>query len=297
MNTERILFVVPGPISWATSRFRAYWISEHFPNSEVVLLEDIHKQVDLVRGIKWDVAIWLKFVDVEEAGMLRSFGTMNMWDSTDPVWWFDPDAAWPMLEATDFYSFSSKGLMEDFKMWCGRSGRHLPDTMKLEHYAGDGPRHIGPARKLIWFGHVNNRLSMAGPMINLNRLYAEGHEFELTIMDNLGDKGVMFEPPFPIHRVTFDVNTEAEILRAHDLAILPEYPGPWGKVKSNNKELTAYACGLAYSPGMTYNLLLDLVVDGKRRQANARSGRKMLEERYTTKHGANNLRELLRSVL
>ena len=115
----------------------------------------------------------------------------------------------------------------------------------------------------------------------------------LTTLDDVGDRMIMFNPPFEIKRLRFNLETEADVLKEHDLAILPPYPGPWGNCKSNNKKLTAGACGLASTNGMSYLELLNMVENADARDRSARSWREVVEERYTSEHGAENLREYL----
>jgi hypothetical protein len=245
---------------------------------------------------KFSHLIWLKQCDPGLASAAQKVGIPSVWDVTDPMWWFSPEHFWPVMEAVNGTITSSKGLAEDYAMWCGRKATCLPDTLSLDHYGDPRPRHEGKAKKMIWFGHHANRMTLFGPMTNLLRLQAQGDEFSLTIMDDAGPDMQIFNPSFPVTRIKFDLGTEAEILRDHDLAILPPYPGPWGKCKSDNKELTAGAVGLAAVSGLLWNHMHDYFHEPDRRNKWAQAQRKMVEERYTSAHGAERLGEYLASL-
>jgi hypothetical protein len=294
------LFIVPGPIYWATSRFRAYWLAPFFEDSDVIEFECLRRWPD---GIKpymyysgWTHLIWLKQCD---PALVRYYQQKHdipsLWDVTDPMWWFSPETSWEIAEAVQGVTTSSKGLAEDYFSWRGRRAHYLPDTVSLEHYGEPKNDHEGKAKKLIWYGHHANRMTLFGAMTNLMRLEAYGHDFTLTIMDDIGDDGKIFNAPW-ITRIKFNLDLEPEILKAHDLAILPPYPGPWGKCKSHNKQFTAGAAGLPYVSGLHWNQLLDFYNQPDRRRNQAYGERKMVEQRYRSAHGAHRLRKYLEKI-
>jgi hypothetical protein len=293
----KVLFVTPGPIEWATSRFRAHWLQPYFEDSKIMLYEglmamdmDVRTPV-ITEHIQPTHVVWLKQCDPRTVKILKKdFGIVSIWDVTDPMWWFSPEPSWEINKAVDGVITSSRGLAEDYGIWCGRSATPIDDHMNLEHYGNPRPPHEGVATKLIWYGHSNNRMTLFGVMTSLSRLIANGYKFSLTIMDDRGDEVKFFHG---VTRLKFDLKREAEILKEHDIAILPPYPGDWGKVKSNNKQLTAYACGLAVTTGLSYTRLRDLVKLPDKRNAQRLANRKMVEEGYTSRHGAYKLRQYL----
>ena len=107
--------------------------------------------------------------------------------------------------------------------------------------------------RFIWYGLAVNRVALFYGLVNLERLAANGHKIELTIMDDRPDQSWRVTDYFPIAHVQWRLEQENEIIANHDVAFLPPYPGPWGKVKSNNKTLTAWACGLPALSTHEYN--------------------------------------------
>ena len=291
----KLLFVVPGPIQWATSRFRAYWIQPHTPDSEIVLFSEISELAgDRLRDAlaPFDYVIWLKQCPIRLLKGNIKNGQKHWWDVTDPMWWFSPQWSSEIAEFVDGTIVSSRGLGEDFNLWKptkAKLSKRIDDHMNLDHYnivkqhANDGPA------KLIWFGLGINRFSLAAALPYLSRAWANGWKFSLTIMDNYNNDSWAKMVDFPIEHVRYDLDTEVEILAAHDIAVLPKYPGPWGGCKSINKRLTAYATGLPVVDGNDYHSILKLIDDPVLRQMQGDSNRRMVEERYTSERYARKL--------
>jgi hypothetical protein len=85
---------------------------------------------------------------------------------------------------------------------------------------------------------------------------------------------------FPVYYVQWSLEHENQVIASHDIAFLPPYPGPWGRVKSNNKSLTAWACGLPVSDGWDYEYLDELCANEVVRQQTTEQGRLKLEMSY-----------------
>jgi hypothetical protein len=126
---------------------------------------------------------------------------------------------------------------------------------------------------------MNNRMAIWGAVPNLERLVASGYPIELTVCDDRPDVEWQITQAFPMYNVRWSLEKENQILSNHDIALLPPYPGPWGQVKSNNKKLTAYACGLPAVSGFDYDELVLLMNPGVR-QATADEGFALVAEEY-----------------
>jgi hypothetical protein len=74
---------------------------------------------------------------------------------------------------------------------------------------------------------------------------------------------------------------------------LPPYPGAWGRVKSNNKALTAWACGLPVSDAQDYKALFALATIAANRERAADLGYKLLCKDYLVEQSAREWMELL----
>jgi len=252
-----ICFVTAGPIEWASSRMRAYWVAE-------ALRERGHEvEITQYPGRQYIAAnhaaiVWQKTVDFNLVRLNNQW--KHYWDVCDPSWWWQPNECRKCPGYRTAVVASSQALADDFNQWYGKDlAVCIPDRLKLSHFHTQRQhRDVSPVR-LIWFGIAANRVALWGARANLERLVANGHKIELTIFDDRPDVRFHFSDAFPIYHVQWSLDKEVEVLAAHDIALLPPYPGPWGEVKSNNKALTASACGLPETTGFDYRHLRHLV--------------------------------------
>ena len=131
-----------------------------------------------------------------------------------------------------------------------------------------------------------------GSLAALDRLKANGVTFSLTIFDDQPQQ--IWKAGFPIYHVDWNIEQENEILASHDIALLPPYPGAWGKVKSNNKPLTAWACGLPVANGENYHHLYELATRVTCREISAMEGMKALKKEYTIDKSVEQWKGLLK---
>ncbi len=246
----KILFIASGPVSWASARIRCFWVAPYL-NADVV---DIDAITEIPSG--YDVYIFQKAATCEYVKQARGYGKVIL-DLCDPVHWFSPKEVIQLLPHIDGITASSEALAVDIQEWLQRYGDYkpvtcIPDRMNMDHY----PIHrthsdVHPVR-FVWYGMAYNRVGLFEAHYTLCRLAAEGYQFELTIFDNAPGTKFIDDNTYPIYYVPWDLETENQVIAAHDIAILPNYPGEWGKVKSNNRTLTAIACGV---PVVTSNLI------------------------------------------
>lgn len=254
----KTLFVASGPIEWASARLRCFWPAQYMEGAKVVTASDVDALV--TETVAADALIYQKVFDPTIAKSARMLSKRVYWDLCDPLWWFSPDGCRSNLEHCDGVVLSSEALKTDFDEWSDGRVRSwcIPDRIKLYHYPLKRVHaEVSPVR-LIWFGLAVNRWALLSALANLERLAANGHKIELTIMDNQPGEWRVTDA-FPIYTVPWSLEQENEIIAAHDLAVLPPYPGPWGVVKSNNRTLTALACGVPWCSGLNYHDLENLV--------------------------------------
>ena len=285
----KILFVTPGPIEWATSRFRAHWLQPYLDADIIEYNTLMGLPLAWMDNLNvYDALVWLKQCD--PAIVETTPGVKHFWDVTDPMWWFSPQTSQEIVEVVGGTIVSSQALGENFSMWSGKRSYRIDDCMSLDHYVYTREHEDRKPTKLIWFGLAQNIISLYAGLANLSRLWANDVDFELTLLTNQ-DPGITAE--FPIYYVPFNLDTEAVILAEHDIAYLPPYPGPWGKVKSSNKAFTAFSAGLPVSDGFDYLTLLQLCNEPDLRQRQATSNRKMIEDMYTSEHAARKLLQVV----
>lgn len=282
MSDCPICFIAGGNLNNAGSRLRAYWPARFIPGAAVVHWERAGDDLPDARAY-----VFQKFVNVPVMASLRERGRLIFWDVCDPAWWFNPTDAREALAYVDGVVASSWPLADDYTRWSGRKASCIPDRLLLEHYDRQRRHAAADPVRLIWFGAAQNRMALYAAHANLERLVANGYRIALTICDNAPNAPfVDIEGVYPVYYTRWALESEAATLAAHDIALLPPYPGPWGAVKSNNKPLTAMACGLPSASGVDYSELRALVADEEARADYAADGRRLVEEFWNVERSA-----------
>lgn len=283
---HKVLFVTPGPIEWASSRIRAHWVAEHIEGAQVIEAEKFTNQ-------DADVYIFIKVQNSEIVRNLKADGKRVYWDICDPSHWFEPQESYETAETVDGIIASNNGLADDFNKWYGDDKAIvIRDRLRLEHYIPRRTISIDRPVRFVWFGANQNRFSLMAAMAPLQRLTADGIDITLTICDDhpttVWDFGI-----FPIYHTIWSLQNENKIICAHDIAILPDYPGAWGKVKSNNRFLSAMACGVVPTTGEDWNELYRLSVDPEYRKQIAAQGIKTVREHYDVRQSAQAWKDII----
>lgn len=247
----KILFIASGPVSWASARIRCYWVAPYL-RADVV---EINKIKEIPSG--YDVYIFQKAINTDLARQVKALGAKLVYDLCDPVHWFNPKEVIQLLPYIDGITASSEVLAVDIQEWLQRYGDYkpvtcIPDRINMDHYPMRRTHSDVHPVRFIWYGMAHNRVGLFEAHYTLCRLATEGYQFELTIFDNAPGTKFIDDNTYPIYYVPWTLETENQVIAAHDIAILPNYPGEWGKVKSNNRTLTAIACGV---PVVTSNLI------------------------------------------
>jgi len=285
-----ILFITPGPVEqWASSRLRCTWVAKYIENSYVIDGTQIHNT-----GIpKSKVYVWEKIGNPETMRLQREAGALVFWDLCDPVWWFSTNDCREIVNNVSGVVLSNHDLRADFDQWILDNNisvmtECIPDRLLLQHYNKQKIhtlQHTTPVR-FIWYGSAQNRVALFGAVAPLERLVADGFDIQLTIMDDRPDVRWDFTDKLPVYYTGWSLQHEVDIISSHDIALLPSYPGPWGAVKSNNKRLTAWACGLPATDGADYKYMFRLVDDPKERMLEARHGLTILQNEFDVKKSA-----------
>lgn len=282
-----VCFIAGGGMTNAGARLRAYWPARFIDGATVCTWQD-----DPPPAAAY---VFQKLVDLPLMARLRAAGAACFWDVCDPAWWFSPGEVREVLAHVTAVVASNDALADDLRAFAGpgRAVHTIVDRLLLEHYARQATHAEREPVRLIWFGAAQNRMALYAAHANLQRLQANGHRIALTICDNAPNMPMDIEGEYPVYYTRWSLETEAATLAAHDVALLPPYPGPWGAVKSNNKRLTAWACNLPVTAGTEYEALVGLVTDAGHRREMATVGRQAVEQRYRVEQSAAEWRALL----
>ena len=254
------LFITPGPISWASSRMRAHWVAEHM-DADTMQINEIIQQNHISPA--YNNYIFSKSFNNSIADILLERNMRLWWDICDPIHWFTPNEVRQFADRITGFVFSCDGLRDDFMAWYGETDKPvavIPDRVKLSHFTPRETISTDKPLRFIWFGAGQNRHSVISSFAYLDRLYANGVECILTIFDDAGRQQVEMAK-VPMQFINWDLRYESQVISSHDIAILPGYPGPWGKVKSNNKCVTAAACGVVPTHGEDWEELWTLATN------------------------------------
>lgn len=252
------LFISAGPIEWGSSRMRCWWPAKYM-DAEVVIW-NYPRQMEF--ATQYRNYIFQKYGAPDVQKRLLDMG-FNVWlDQCDPMWWFsDQSLMRAMFENATGAVFSSEALRLDFLDWWGENypTYTIPDRLELSHFTHKKSHAWTKPVRFIWYGVAQNRVALSAAWSNLSRLRINGYHVTLTVSDDRPDMPVTEQNDIPILQSTWQLDKEVPLIAGHDVALLPPYPGPWGKVKSNNKNITATACNVPYTDGQDYYELVRLM--------------------------------------
>ena len=182
----KFCFVVYGPITFASSRLRAYWPAEHLEGAVVC----DYATITTDRRPDADVYVFLKHGRPQAQADLLAAGKQVWWDACDPMWWFSPNEVRQIIAHVTGVTTSTAALASDFRQFSGMQAHVIPDRLKLEHYPMQ--REHGPQSpvRFVWYGIGVNRHSLLGAWANLCRLAANGYNVSLTLMDDYHGQGL-----------------------------------------------------------------------------------------------------------
>ncbi len=286
---DKIVFVAPGPITFASARLRAFWLE---PYLDCIIAEpDDQGRFEIPSDAR--AYVFSKALNHDGMRHLRDNGALIFWDCCDPVWWFGDHSE--TVKTIHAATFSNDALRSDFvRTFPGVKTYTIPDRLELSHYDQQREHKERSFLRLIWFGLWYNRFPIYGALSALERARKMfNFDFSLTICDDRPDKPLEYETDVPITYQRWKLDEEARTLAAHDLAILPPYPPPWGELKSNNKTLSAWAAGLPVTKCYQFERFLALMRNSELRESEKRHNLKVLKEHFDIRKSAEQWREIL----
>lgn len=290
----RVLFLTIGDRTWASSRYRSYWPADIWSDADAMQWRPGQAIPD-----SYDVYVWMKTGDPATMAKLASKGRTNIVEVCDPNWWFEPAAARAVFDQAQALVAATEPAGVDALAWYGSNLPLyvVPDRLTLAHYPLQRQHQKTPVIRFVWFGVSANRSALFAAVAYLDRLAAAGYQFTLTICDNSPEQRWQLSDRWPIANIPWSLEHENAILASHDVALLPPYPGPWGKLKTNNKWLTAWASGLPVADCQDWAYLELLTGNAQARQDAAAAGYDELTKRYQTRHTVEQWRTIIDDIL
>lgn len=265
----KILFLAYSNRDWPSSRIRAWDIADNWIEADCYLWSD-YKHLDL--NI-YDYIVLQKLPLPHILPLAKEHKVFL--DLNDPEWWLRETKTLiteylPHLQGV---IVSSEGLKKDFEETFDHPAIWIDDRQPF----AQGFRTHEPVEQptLVWFGSTGNRAPCLNPIgETFHRLLAEDINFKLLIID--GEPNTQYiNEPWCFH-MPWTRGIHSWLCNA-DIALLPDYPGPWGPMKSMNKQYTAHWAGLPVSKGIDYFRLKKLILDYQYRVKIGRENRRTAE--------------------
>jgi hypothetical protein len=284
---------------WASSRLRGFWLQDSAPETFKVVPPGAEFPEN-GGGLNGHQALIFQKRHAQTDRLLAEMAKMKglavIFDLTDPLHWFAPESVKAMADLADVVVCSSAGLADLVRAdLAPKRVEVIVDRMKPSYHPT--PAEHGERDRVVcaWFGLSANRASLVGAVPILNYCGALGLTFTLRVIDDQPGLPLEIggEPPFEVDQVAWTLETFHAHLTACDIALLPPYPGPWGAVKSNNKQATAWWAGLPTVTGFDPIELGRLIQDAKLRAEVGARKRAVAERDYDIAQSVDEWRSLL----
>jgi len=252
-----------GPIEWGSSRIRVYWVSESWDDAELLLgLEEEPDLADTRVVITQHKSLrphgWREFYR-----LCRSRGIRVVADVCDPMWFFMPQGL-ALMQEVDMIVASNDGLAKQARQDLGLPTMCIPDRHKIEAYTVKEHKETD-CPILLWHGTAWNRAALWNCVIELNQLWAAGYNFKVVLVDQMPNAGTFLgalSPYSQVERIEWKLDTfYSEVLPSADIGLVPGFPGKWGTLKSNNKEVCFWVAGVPTVKGDNLPHLARLIED------------------------------------
>ena len=294
---NKIAILTNGPRAWASSRIRGWWLHDAAPlRIHAYGPGDPMPQID-----ECETVVFQKRqadIDIERALRYKAEGRTVIYDLTDPMWWWYPEQVRAMFRAADCVTVSSPGLLEAVKAAPEvKRAVYIADRMLASHHPTLAQHEEKDKTVLVWFGSSSNRIGLEG-YLELLGYVAHLKPIELRIIDDAPQAQIRVSgmDHFTITHVPWTLETFHAQMTACDIAFIPQFPGPWGLMKSNNREVTAAWCGLPYVDGFDLGVMADLIDHPEKRREIAIVNRARVVETYETEQSVQELEALVREL-
>lgn len=219
--TEKKIGIYPqrfytGEKHCASDRIRAEWVIKASDKFEYYR-----------EGNDYEAVIFHKAVDEIE----RYKGGIKLLDICDDVWKKD-STFFKKIKSVDAIIVSTPGLKEELKKHTDKEIFIIGDGHYLEHYKTRAEnKHTKQAKEVVWFGYAQNSHCLAPFFKTIKQRKLKLKAVSQCQLPPLNNADIF---------VKWDIDTYIEEISKADFAILPVN----GKLKSNNKDITAILAGI-----------------------------------------------------
>tara|TARA_Y100000310_G_C20698933_1_gene827873 strand:- start:3859 stop:4731 length:873 start_codon:yes stop_codon:yes gene_type:complete len=269
------LFIPTFPRTWPSARMRFWQLCDAWEEADCYLWNnELPSNFD-----EYDLFVFGKDINkeiIDAVKLLKSKGKIVCYDVCDPYWWWNK-LYYNSVKLFDKVIVSGRGLKDDIDKTFDIDSIFIPDRMP---YIDEVKVHESTdVVRLAWFGMSENRSMCLHPVgVIFRRLLLHGLSFKLVIIDDEPDTKYVNED-WMEHRRWSLARVNDDLLSC-DIAFLPDYAGPRGNVKSDNKIALAGWLGLPCHNGMDYHSLSRLMVDDRFRAEEGKKARKYSEENF-----------------
>lgn len=287
----RVGFVPSSTLESSSSRMRCFWVVKYWPDAMILDMSSPSTPTETVvfqKGFSARV--------FEQIQTLKSQSRKIVWDLCDPDWWLYPREHERMAQHVDAVVCSTRALADDFAT---EFPYHSPwviiDRQDPEFHSTVKQHAPTASPTLVWFGWAQNRSALHGTFGVLEKAWAHGRRFTLVILDEKPDNRMDFFS-FPVQHRKWTLERFHEDLLSADIALLPPYPGPVGRLKSDNKKATAGWAGLPVVDGFDYLKLCELIDSADERRRAGLEARRMAETQHDVRQSVEEWKRLIETL-
>lgn len=278
----------------ASSRIRVDWPAKYADGFIVT-----ENAVDLFKCSAVVFQTRFSYQDVQLAAQLRNNGIKIICDFTDPDWsnMYSgmSDSLKTMLELADCITVPTYVLANMFKSVSDKPVYVIPDRIDLSLYDKTKKHTDTKSLRILWHGSYGNLCSIDIARDDLERL---GKEIDITLVcvyDHYKEHIVNAFENIKVECYEWTNQKVIDELLLCDLSINPRFDNHWKAYKSNNKTITAWACGIPCIERDFYNEIKRYDLD--LRISDGLNFRKIVEQNYDVKQSTKEIIDLVNDLM
>ncbi len=235
-----------------------------------------------------DVMIYQKVYATQDYIFPEKFKNIQILDVCDPDW-FDGAMIKNMSNLVDGITCPTESIKEFIAQLTKKPIWVIPDRHDIENIP-KLKKHIGEAKKIVWFGYRQNAELLRFAIPTLERM-----GLQLTIISNQDPMAYRWaldpeEYNKSYHFKKFDEATLYKDLQKHDICILPEGYRPQDRFKSNNKTTISWLAGIPVAVNVED---LERLMDPVQRNKDAKQNREIAEKEYDVKLSVVDMKQFI----